>query len=141
MPLSAVSLLWGDRARGGQWYDVILKGNFGKYAYTERVAGNTARVPAWSGLELKHEDGVRLGSIAPTPKADSDSSLIKRRPRGMKISHGRLAGDRCSFRVRLLPHLHWRRRCLRTLPDLRSPLSAPILARSLSRWNCHAKPG
>ena len=69
MPLFAVSLLWGDRARGGLWFGVILKGNFEKYAYTERVAGNTARVPAWSGLELKHDDGVRLGSIARNPQS------------------------------------------------------------------------
>src|SRR5271168_4739240 len=55
-------------------------------------------------------------------------------------SHGRLASDRRSLRVRLLPHLLWRRRCLKTHPGLRRPLSAPILARSLSRWNCRARP-
>jgi hypothetical protein len=56
-------------------------------------------------------------------------------------SHGRLASDRHSLRVRLLTHPLWRRRCLKTPPGLRRPLSAPILARSLSRWNCHAGPG
>jgi hypothetical protein len=53
-------------------------------------------------------------------------------------SHGRLASGRHSLRVRLLTHPLWRRRCLKTHPGLCRPLSAPILARSLSRWNCHA---
>src|SRR6266567_512201 len=56
-------------------------------------------------------------------------------------SHGRLASDRRSLRVRLLTDPLWRRRCLKTHPGPRRPLSAPILARFLSRWNCHAEPG
>jgi hypothetical protein len=56
-------------------------------------------------------------------------------------SHGRLASDRRSLRVRLLTHPLWRRRCLKTHPGLRRPLFAPNLARFFSRWNCHAGRG
>src|SRR5215831_2895770 len=55
------------------------------------------------------------------PKADfcPDSRNIPRR------SHGRPTSDHCSLRVRLQPHPLWRRRCLKTHPGLRRPLSAP----------------
>ena len=55
-------------------------------------------------------------------------------------SHGRLASD-CFLRVRLLPHHSGGDHALKTHPGLRRPLSAPVLARSLCRWNCHAEPG
>jgi hypothetical protein len=59
-------------------------------------------------------------------------------PRPTLRSHGRLAGDVHSRRVRLLPHPLWRRRCLKTHLGLHGLLSAPILARSLCHLNCHA---
>jgi hypothetical protein len=45
-------------------------------------------------------------------------------------SHGRLASDRRFWRVRLLAHPLWRRRCLKTHLGPRRPLSAPIWVRS-----------
>jgi len=59
----------------------------------------------------------------------------------LERSHGRLTSDLRFWRVRLRPHPLWRARCLKTHAGLRRPLSAPNLARSLCRWNCHAEPG
>jgi hypothetical protein len=72
--------------------------------------------------------------------ADLRRDLLGRQGRAER-SHGRLASNLRSWRVRLLTHPLWRRRWLKTHPGLRRPLSAPILARSLYRWNCHAESG
>jgi hypothetical protein len=53
-------------------------------------------------------------------------------PMGVRLATGAL------WRVRFLTHSLWRRRYLKTHLGLSRPLSAPMFARSLSRWNGQA---
>ena len=50
-------------------------------------------------------------------------------------------GDPISARVGALSHPFWSRRCKRPNRCPQRPPSAPILARSLFRWNCLVRPG
>ena len=105
------------------------------------ISAPTAEGFASLAVEVSVPGVAAIEANISCPNIEEDGKAFAMRAASADRSHGRLASDRRSLRVRLLTHPLWRRRCLKTHPGLRRPLSAPILARSLSRWNCHAGPG